>query len=148
MSCELGKVRASAFIPCSKMKHMKVGRIKRYKDKINVIMRRSESEWIREYGEEDFLRDEKTKLATYKAFQEMESCMDIIAMACKDEEIVPRDDYTNIERLEFIDENMKKALMEANGLGNRLVHRYNQTDDLIAFVSIKVAEDRRICGCD
>ena len=44
---------------------------------------------------------------------------------------------TNIERLEFIDENMKKALMEANGLRNRLVHRYNQTDDLIAFVSIK-----------
>ena len=68
MSCELGKVRASAFILCSKMRHMKVERIKRYKDKINVIMRRSEniSEWIREYGEEDFLRDEKTKLATYK----------------------------------------------------------------------------------
>ena len=63
--------------------------------------------------------------------------MDIIAMVCKDEELVPRDDYTNIERLEFIDENMKKALMEANGLRNRLVHRYNQTDDLIAFVSIK-----------
>ena len=60
----------------------------------------------------------------------------------------PKDDYTNIERLEFIDENMKKALMEANGLRNRLVHRYNQMDDLIAFVSIKVAEDRRICGCD
>ena len=140
MSCELGKVRASAFILCSKMKPMKVERIKRYKDKINVIMRRSEniSEWIREYGEEDFLRDEKTKLATYKAFQEIvESCMDIIAMACKDEEIVPRDDYTNIERLEFLDENMKKALMEANGLRNRLVHRYNQMDDLIAFVSIK-----------
>jgi len=151
MSCELGKVRASAFILCSKMKPMKVERIKRYKDKINVIMRRSEniSEWIREYGEEDFLRDEKTKLATYKAFQEIvESCMDIIGMACKDEEIVPKDDYTNIERLEFLDDDMKKALMEANGLRNRLVHRYNQTDDLIAFVSIKVAEDRRICGCD
>ena len=72
MSCELGKVRASAFILCSKMKPMKVERIKRYKDKINVIMRRSEniSEWIREYGEEDFLRDEKTKLATYKISRE------------------------------------------------------------------------------
>ena len=57
MSCELGKMRASAFILCSKMKPMKVERIKRYKDKINVIMRRSGniSEWIREYGEEDFL---------------------------------------------------------------------------------------------
>ena len=126
-------------------------RIKRYKDKINIIVRRSGNinEWTEGYEAENFLRDEKTKLATYKAFQEIvESCMDIIAMACKDEEIVPKDDYTNIERLEFLDENMKKALMEANGLRNRLVHRYNQTDDLIAFVSIKVAEDRRICGCD
>jgi len=115
-------------------------RIKRYKDKINIIIRRSENikEWTEGYEAENFLRDEKTKLATYKAFQEIvESCMDIIAMACKDEEIVPKDDYTNIERLEFLDENMKKALMEANGLRNRLVHRYNQTDDLIAFVSIK-----------
>jgi len=115
-------------------------RIKRYKDKINIIIRRSENikEWTEGYEAENFLRDEKTKLATYKAFQEIvESCMDIIAMACKDEEIVPKDDYTNIGRLEFIDENMKKALMEANGLRNRLVHRYNQTDDLIAFVSIK-----------
>ena len=32
---------------------------------------------------------------------------------------------------------MKKVLIEANGLRNRLVHRYNQSDDLIAFVSIK-----------
>ena len=33
-------------------------------------------------------------MATYKAFQEIvESYMDIIAMACKDEEIVPKDDY-------------------------------------------------------
>ncbi len=28
-------------------------------------------------------------------------------------------------------------LIEANGLRNRLVHRYNQSDDLVAFVSIK-----------
>jgi len=63
--------------------------------------------------------------------------MDIIAMACKDEKIAPKDDYTNIEKLEFIDERMKKVLIEANGLRNLLVHRYNQSDDLIAFVSIK-----------
>ena len=63
--------------------------------------------------------------------------MAIIAMACKDEKIAPKDDYTNIEKLEFIDERMKKVLIEENGLRNRLVHRYNQSDDLIAFVSIK-----------
>ena len=63
--------------------------------------------------------------------------MDIVAMACKDKKIVPRDDYTNIENLDFIDESIKGVLIEANGLRNRLVHRYNQSDDLVAFVSIK-----------
>ena len=63
--------------------------------------------------------------------------MDIIAMACKDEKITPKDDYTNIENIDFIDGRMKDVLVEANGLRNRLVHRYNQSDDLIALVSIK-----------
>ncbi len=119
---------------------MEIKRVKRYRDKINVIVERCEeiSEWTEGYEEEDFTRDEKTKLATYKAFQEVaESCMDIIAMACKDEKIVPKDDYTNIENVDFIDESMKGVLIEANGLRNRLVQRYNQSDDLIAFVSIK-----------
>ena len=41
---------------------------------------------------------EKTKLATYKAFQEIvEACMDIVAMMCKDSKIPPQDDYTNQE---------------------------------------------------
>jgi uncharacterized protein YutE (UPF0331/DUF86 family) len=119
---------------------MKITRIKRYKDKINVILERSEeiNEWTEGYDVDEFTRDEKTKLAAYKAFQEVaESCMDIIAMACKDEKIVPKDDYTNIENLKFIDERMKEVLTEVNGLRNRLVHRYNQSDDLVAFVSVK-----------
>jgi uncharacterized protein YutE (UPF0331/DUF86 family) len=118
---------------------MEIERIKRYKDKINVIIERSEnvSEWIGGYEAEEFIRDEKTKLAVYKAFQEIvESCMDIIAMACKDEKIVPKDDYTNIENLIFIDDRIKGVLTEANGLRNRLVHHYNQVEDFIAFVSI------------
>ena len=119
---------------------MDIDRIKRYKDKINVIIERSEiiSDWIRGYEVEEFIRDEKTKLAVYKAFQEIvESCMDIIAMTCKDEKIVPKDDYTNIENRGFIDDRMKMALIEANGLRNRLVHRYNHMEDFIAFVSIE-----------
>jgi uncharacterized protein YutE (UPF0331/DUF86 family) len=119
---------------------MEIKRVKRYRDKINVIIERCEeiSEWTEEFEAEKFTRDEKTKLATYKAFQEVvESCMDIIAMACKDEKIAPKDDYTNIANLDFINESMKGVLIEANGLRNRLVHRYNQSDELIAFVSIK-----------
>ena len=51
-------------------KRMEIKRIKRYKDKINVIVERSEeiSEWTEGYEAEDFTRDEKTKLAAYKAF--------------------------------------------------------------------------------
>ncbi|MGB7000996.1 MAG: DUF86 domain-containing protein [Halobacteriota archaeon] len=119
---------------------MTTKRVERYRDKINVIQERCGeiTEWTGEYEVEFYTRDEKTKLATYKAFQEIaESCMDIIAMACKDEKITPKDDYTNIEHTDFIDGRMKDVLVEANGLRNRLVHRYNQSDDLIALVSIK-----------
>lgn len=119
---------------------MKIERMKRYRDKINVIIERCEniSEWIGGYEAEDFIRDEKTKLAVYKAFQEIvESCMDIIAMACKDEKMVPKDDYTNIENLRFIDDRIKGVLIEANGLRNRLVHHYNHLEDFIAFVSME-----------
>jgi len=49
--------------------------------------------------------------------------MDCIAMACKDEKTVPKDDYTNIESLGVIEEEMRSILIEVNGLMNRLVYR-------------------------
>lgn len=119
---------------------MDIERAKRYKDKINIILKRNDeiNDWIGGYDPEDFIYDEKTKLATYKAFQEIvEASMDCIAMACRDEKIVPKDDYTNIESLGFIDGSVKAILIEANGLRNRLVHRYNHTDDVIAFENVK-----------
>lgn len=116
-------------------------RIRRYWDKINLISKRSDEirEWI-DISPEDFAKDEKTKLATYKAFQEIvEACMDIIAMMCKDLKIPPKDDYTNIELLgnKIPFDNTEKTLIEANGLRNRLVHGRNSTDDLRAFESIR-----------
>jgi uncharacterized protein YutE (UPF0331/DUF86 family) len=114
-------------------------RFKRYWDKINLISKRSAEikEWTA-ISPREFITDEKTKLATYKAFQEItEACMDIVAMMCKDSKIPPRDDYTNIELLRNNFKNME-PLIEANGLRNRLVHRYNTTDDILAFESIKV----------
>ena len=119
---------------------MEIERAKRYRDKINIILKRNDeiNDWIGGYDIEDFIHDEKTKLATYKAFQEIvEASMDCIAMACKDEKTVPKDDYTNIESLGFIEEGMRSILTEANGLRNRLVHRYNHTDDIIAFENVK-----------
>ncbi len=66
-------------------------------------------------------------------------------MICKDSKIPPKDDYTNIEMLEkekIIDENLKKLLIRSNGLRNRIVHLYNEIDDVFAFESIKeIIED-------
>ncbi len=116
-------------------------RVKRYGDKVNLIVKRIDeiSEWV-DTSLEDFLDDEKTKLATYKAFQEIaEASMDIIAMMCRDLKLVPKDDYTNIGSLgdKVISRDIARALTQSNGLRNRLVHMYNKTDDSLALESMK-----------
>ncbi|MEM0466663.1 MAG: DUF86 domain-containing protein [Candidatus Thermoplasmatota archaeon] len=96
----------------------------RYKDKLELIEKRLQEieEWTN-ISSQEFISDEKTKLATYKAFQELaESCMDIVAMACKDLKILPKDDYTNVEKLSQKLNINKRMLQEINGLRNRLIH--------------------------
>jgi len=69
----------------------------------------------------------------------VEASYDIMAMACKDLKMIPKDDYTNIDLLfekKLIGSDLKNALSEANGLRNRLVHRYTDIDDSVAFDSI------------
>ena len=118
---------------------MDTDRLNRYKEKIDIIEKRiQEAEEWSDISSDKFVQDERTKLATYKAFQEIaESCMDIVAMACKDVKILPKDDYTNIEKLSVKLKLDKQVLQEVNGLRNRLIHRYNKTDDFIALQSIK-----------
>lgn len=121
---------------------MDIERISRYKDKLNLISERKQDieEWISGYDSSDFIQDKKTRLAVYKAFQELvEASFDVAAMACKDLKIIPKDDYTNIDLLfekKFINSSLKNSLSESNGLRNRLVHRYNGLDDSLAFDSI------------
>lgn len=62
--------------------------------------------------------------------------MDLVAMMYKDLGNVPKDDYSNIENLEELSETTKKILIEAKGLRNHLVHRYNRMDDLLALESM------------
>lgn len=118
-------------------------RYRRYMDKISVAIGRIDliDEWIEEKPIHDLVQDEKTKLATYKAFQEVvEALMDIIAMICRDLCMGPKDDYTNIEVLvseEIIQPNHARILREANGLRNRLIHWYNKISDEIALKSIR-----------
>jgi uncharacterized protein YutE (UPF0331/DUF86 family) len=119
-----------------------IERAKRYKDKLNLMAERAGD--ILDWTSEDvsgFISDKKTKLATYKAFQELtEASFDIAAMVCKDSGLIPKDDYTNVDILcqnGIIDNGVKDVLSQANGLRNRLVHRYNNLDDVMAFDSIR-----------
>lgn len=119
---------------------MNIKRAGRYKDKLDLIFKRAgqAQEWLEEVSYEIFLEDDKTKLASYKAFQEaVEACLDLVAMMCKDMGLKPQDDYSNMERLEVLTKGSKKILAEANGLRNHLVHRYNKRDDLLALDSMK-----------
>ena len=98
-------------------------------------------EWMGEVSEEDFLEDDKTKLAVYKAFQEaVEASLDLVAMMCKDLGITSQDDYSNLEKLTSLSAQSREVLIEANGLRNHLVHRYNRRDDLLAMQSMKDLE--------
>jgi len=97
-------------------------------------------DWISEKSEEEFLRDIKTRYATYKAFQEaVEAAMDIVAMLVKDAGMLPKDDYSNIETLKsksIIKPEIADALAQCNSLRNWLIHKYNKLDDKIAFEKI------------
>ena len=118
-------------------------RYKRYIDKLSLAIGRIDliDKWIEEKPIHDLIRDEKTKLAIYKAFQEVvEALMDIIAMICRDIDVGPKDDYTNIEVLvseEIIQPDYARIIREANGLRNKLIHWYNRIDDEIALRSIR-----------
>lgn len=120
---------------------MEEERAKRYRDKLNFISERvgDIESWIPQTVEE-FLLEKKTRLATYKAFQEaVETSLDIVAMICKDMKIVPKEDYVNIEELYkkgLINSELRDAFVHANGLRNILIHRYNVVDDRVAFESI------------
>lgn len=101
------------------------GREQRHKDKIELAEERISN--IREWHKEK--ADLKSRLATYKAFQEAaEALMDICAMICKDNGKTVKDDYGNIETLEamkVIGEKLGGLLKEINGMRNRIVHEYN-----------------------
>ncbi len=125
---------------------MELARAKRYRDKISRIIQSITDikDWAS--SQEVFLEDRKTRLATYKAFQEaVEAITDIVAMMVKDLGEIPKDDYTNIETLynkKIISSELKKAIKEANGLRNRVVHEYNGILDEVAYASImKLIDD-------
>ncbi|MDD1730451.1 MAG: DUF86 domain-containing protein, partial [Methanospirillum sp.] len=72
-----------------------------------------------------------------KAFQEIaEAYMDCISMVLRDSQIPARDDYSNIDRIDLFTQDQKLLLREMNGLRNRIIHRYNGTDEIRAITGI------------
>lgn len=111
----------------------------RYRDKILWIQDRSGliEIWIEEANPNEIVSDTRTLLAIFKAFQEVvEAFMDITAMYLRDKDIPSRDDYSNIDRIDLFSPDQKQLLREMNGLRNRIIHRYNGTDEVLALSGI------------
>jgi uncharacterized protein YutE (UPF0331/DUF86 family) len=113
---------------------MEEKRKKRYMGKTELIKRRHGEI---EKWKSGFFLEEKDRLAVYKALQEIsEACMDLIAMMLRDNDKIPEDDYTNINKTVksgLLPNELKPSLDDLNGLRNRIVHEYNGLDDKIAF---------------
>lgn len=68
----------------------------------------------------------------------IQASLDLVAiMMCRGLGYQPQDDYSNLERLELLAPSSRDVLIEANGLYNHLVHRYNRGDDLLSQESMK-----------
>ena len=90
-------------------------------------------------GIDELIGNRVLRKALYKEFQELTDALgDISAMMAKEEGILVKDDYTNLERLKpFLKPDIIKNLKRANGLRNVLVHEYNGIDDPLAFESVQ-----------
>ena len=90
---------------------------------------------------EEEVKEKKTLFASEKAFQELaESLMDIFAMMLSDLKMAVKDDYSNIAKLKeknILAEYHAGIAITANGLRNRIVHRYNSVDEKIFVESAK-----------
>ncbi|MFO8133289.1 MAG: HepT-like ribonuclease domain-containing protein [Thermoplasmatota archaeon] len=122
---------------------MDVARAKRYRDKLALLQERQDdiATWMSDVSTYEFTQDKKLRLASYKAFQEMvEASMDLVSMMVRDSEHIVKDDYVNIGQLhdrDMLSPKTAAALKEANGLRNRLIHRYNHLRTDIAFSSMR-----------
>jgi uncharacterized protein YutE (UPF0331/DUF86 family) len=118
---------------------MRNQRKKRYRQKCELISERIQNinEWLVKVSIDEFMTDIKTKLATFKALQEIiEASMDILAMLIIDMELCVEDDYANIEKLHLkkvIDGDTASFLKKANGIRNRIIHEYNAISEPIIW---------------
>ena len=122
---------------------MREERERRYAQKLELIRERMGNviSWTSGYSVEEFSSDTKTRLATFKALQEIvEASMDVCAMMLRDMGSSATDDYSNIDKLArkgVLSEEIAGFLRRANGLRNRLVHEYNAIADELVLKFIR-----------
>ena len=106
-------------------------RAKRYKEKISYARDRISD--LEDWLYTDDIKDRKTFFASEKSFQEAVECLaDIFSMIISDLNLSVSDDYSNIEKLKekrILSEENAAICIEANGLRNRVVHRYSHIDE-------------------
>ncbi len=111
-----------------------IERLDRIKEKLNYASDRLEDvkQWIEDYKKSN---NKKDLAASMKAFQEVvEALTDAVALIIRHINYSIKDDYSNFELLEtkgIITKEQKEICIEANGLRNRIIHRYNHVDDII-----------------
>ncbi len=116
---------------------MDARRIVRYKEKVDHAAARLSwvGEWLDDAG-----RDPRSRLASYKAFQEAaEAVADLTAMALTDHGEAAKDDHRNLDAIAShveVGPDVLDAVHRAFGLRNRLVHEYDRLDDAIAIAAI------------
>ncbi len=107
-----------------------------------IRLARENMELIRELtpGEPPEHPDRTTKLAVYKAFQEVvDACMELASAVTGRPGGSSEDDYANIELLrgeDLITETTEGALKEAVLLSNLIIHEYDSLSDREAFRGI------------
>lgn len=96
-------------------------------------------DWTKDINKKDFIYklNINEQLSIYHAYQIIiEAISDLAAMIIKDLNLIPKDDYTNINLLvkkQIISKEISLVIKEATGLRNKIVHKYNRRVDEIAY---------------
>ena len=117
----------------------------RYQDKLEKfnLYFTQYSEWLESHPitDLDMSKDVHWVYAIIHVFQNMaELCSDLAAMILKDEEINPKDNYTNYQSLfnrKILSKSSLMALIKINGLRNRVAHEYNGLNYDIAWEAME-----------
>ena len=120
---------------------MEEERKKRYNEKLERLVQTVENlnDWTEGIDDKEFEEEVELvkKYGIYHAFQiSVEIIADIAAMTVKDSNIIPKDDYSNLDVLrnkKIIVASLAEQLKEADGLRNRIVRDYNGLNNKIAY---------------